>query len=983
MKKIYLFISFATFFLIMSGLKYERVEEKSLLGGQTTEVISDYKYESVPGDPLQVRIYTLENGLKVYLSVNKDKPRIQTYIAVRVGGKNDPAETTGLAHYFEHLMFKGTKNFGTSDYEAEKILLDQIEALFETYRKTTDEEKRKEIYAEIDRISQEAAKIAIPNEYSKLMSAIGAQGTNAFTSYDVTAYMEDIPSNEIENWAIIQSDRFTNPVIRGFHTELETVYEEYNMSLTRDAIKVNNATLKGLFPHHPYGTQTVIGTQEHLKNPSITNIKKYFDTYYVPNNMAVCMVGDLDPDEVIGFIDKYFGHLKPGVVPDLKTSPEQPITKPVEMEVVGLEAENIVISYRLPAANTKEAATFQFVDYLLTNGQAGLVDLNLVQKQKVLSAYTINSAMTDYCTLRMYGTPKEGQTLEEVRDLLLEQLELLKKGEFEDWLLEAVINNFRLTQYYQRQEYQYAANILLNAYVNGIDWKDQVERIDYQSRLTKKDVVDFCNKFFNDNYVIVYKRKGTPDDKKIDKPQITPIPTNQDAESAFLAKVKARETKPIEPVFVDFSKDMTVAKAKQDIPLLYKQNTLNPIFSLFFIYEMGNNNDKALGTAFNYLSYLGTSTKTAEEIKSELYKIACSFNVSAADDRVYVYVSGLSDNFEQAFKLLEERLADAKADKEAYDNRVTNILKQRSDSKLNQQSNFSMLQNYAIWGPKSSATNILTEAELLTLNPEELVNRTKNLKNLEHTIMYYGPLSLQQVTDVINKTHVVAEKLQPVPAPVPFTVQETNENKVLLAHYDAKQIYMAMLHKGGDFDKGLEVSRNMFNNYFGSGINSIVFMEMREARGLAYSAGATYQRMSKPIFPYVLYTFIATQNDKMMEAIETFNDILNDMPESENAFALAKERFLTSIRTQRILRSDILWSYLSAKEFGYTTDTRIEMFEKIPAMTLQDVKAFQQKYIKDKPFTYCILGDLNDLDIEALKKIGPVTTLTQEEIFGY
>ena len=965
MRKLCLFISFAILCLTLSG------------------AISEFKYESVPGDPLQVRIYTLDNGLKVYLSVNKDKPRIQTYVAVRVGSKNDPAETTGLAHYFEHLMFKGTKNFGTSNYEGEEILLDKIETLFETYRETTDEEKRKEIYAEIDRVSQEAANIAIPNEYDKLMKTIGAQGTNAFTSYDVTAYIEDIPSNEIENWAIIQSDRFTNPVIRGFHTELETVYEEYNMSLTRDAVKVNEAMFKGLFPHHPYGKQTILGFQEHLKNPSITNIKRYFETYYVANNMAICMVGDLNPDEVISIIDKYFSHLKPGVIPALQTSPEQPITTPVIQEVVGLEAENVAISFRFPAANTKEAATLEFVDYLLTNGKAGLIDLNLVQKQKVLRAGSYSNALTDYCIFHLSGTPKEGQTLDEVRDLLLEQLEILKKGAFEDWLLDAVINNFRLTQYYQRQEYQYAADIILDAFINGVDWKDQVNRIDYQSQLTKQDVIDFCNKYLNDNYVIVYKRKGMPDDKKIEKPQITPIPTNRDMESVFLAKMKAHEIKPIEPVFLDYSKDMTIGKAKQDIQVLYKQNTLNPIFSLYFVYEMGNNHDKALGTAFNYLSYLGTSTKTAEEIKSELYKIACSFGVSASNERVYVYINGLSDNFEQALNLLEERMADAKADQEVYDNRVQNILKQRSDSKLNQSSNYSMLTNYAVFGPNSPATNILSEAELLAFNPEDLLSRTKNLKNLEHLIIYYGPLSLQKVTDVINKNHLTAETLQPIPEPARFTFQETNENKVLMAHYDSKQIYMAMVHKGNNFDKNLEVDRNMFNNYFGGGMDAIVFQEMREARGLAYSASASYQRMSKPVYPYVLNTFIATQNDKMIEAIETFNSILNDMPESENSFSLAKESILTGIRTQRILREDILWDYLSAKEFGYTTDPRIEMFEKIPNMTLQYVKTFQQKYVKNKPFTYCILGDTKDLDIEALKKIGTVTILKQEEFFGY
>ena len=944
---------------------------------------SKYKYESVKGDPLQARIYTLDNGLKVYLSVNKDRPRIQTFIGVRVGGKNDPAETTGLAHYFEHLMFKGTQQFGTSDYEAEKPLLDKIEALFETYRKTSDENERKIIYAEIDSISQLASKIAIPNEYDKLMAAIGSQGTNAYTSHDVTAYMQDIPSNEIETWAMIQSDRFTNPVIRGFHTELETVYEEYNMSLTSDARKSYNAILEGLFPHHPYGNQTVLGKGEHLKNPSITNIKEYFNTYYVPNNMAICMAGDFNPDEVIAIIDKYFGFFESKEIPKLKTSAEQPITKPIEKEVIGLEAENVSIAFRIPAANTKEAATMELIDYMMTNGKAGLIDLNLVQKQKVLSGSSVLNTMADYSFFRMYGTPKEGQTLEEVRDLLLGQLEIIKKGEFEDWLVEAVVNNFKLERYFMIQEYQYAADIMLEAFINNTDWEDQVNRIDFQSKLTKKDIIDFCNNYLNDNYVIVYKRKGTPDDKKMEKPTITPIQTNRDSESEYLAKIKARETKPIEPVFLDYSKDMTISKVKRDIELLYKQNTLNPLFSLNYIFEMGNDHDKALGTAFSYLSYLGTSTKTAEDIKSELYKIACSFSVSVRNDKIYVSVSGLNDNFEKAMTLLEERLADAVADKEVYDNIVKDMLKQRENQKLNQSANFSRLQNYGIWGPKSTATNILSESELLNMNPEELTNRAKDLKNYDHTALYYGPLTLNQITDAINKIHAVGETFKPIPEPVKFIEQETNENKVLLAHYDAKQIYMAMVHNGVAFNKAIEVDRTLYNNYFSGGMDAIVFQEMREARGLAYSASASYQRPGKPELSYLLNTYIATQNDKMMEAIEAFNSLLNDMPESENSFNLAKDRIITNIRTQRILRDGILSNYLSAKEFGYTTDQRKEVYEKIPNMTLKDVKAFQEKYVKNKPYTYCILGDIKDLDIEALKKIGPVTILKQEEIFGY
>ena len=273
----------------------------------------DYQYETVKGDMTRTRIYTLDNGLKVYLSVNNEKPRLQTFIAVRTGSKNDPAETTGLAHYLEHLMFKGTTHFGTTNAEAEAPLLEDIKARYERYRLLTDPDQRKQAYHEIDSVSQVAAQYFIPNEYDKLMAAIGAEGTNAFTSNDVTCYTEDIPSNEIENWAKIQSDRFQNMVIRGFHTELEAVYEEYNIYLTNDNDKVISALGKKLTPTHPYGTQTTIGTQEHLKNPSIVNIENYFRKWYVPNNVAICMAGDFDPDKTIAIIDQYFGSWKPAL----------------------------------------------------------------------------------------------------------------------------------------------------------------------------------------------------------------------------------------------------------------------------------------------------------------------------------------------------------------------------------------------------------------------------------------------------------------------------------------------------------------------------------------------------------------------------------------------------------------------------------------------------------------------------------------------
>ncbi|MBR5850230.1 MAG: insulinase family protein [Alistipes sp.] len=957
-----------------------------LLAAMITTACTNYKYETVDGDPMGARIYTLDNGLKVYMAVNDETPRIQTYIAVRVGGKNDPAETTGLAHYFEHLMFKGTPSFGTSDYAAEKPMLDEIEQLFEQYRVTTDEAERKAIYRVIDSISYEASKIAIPNEYDKLMSAIGADGTNAYTSQDVTCYIEDIPSNQVENWARIEADRFMNPVIRGFHTELETIYEEKNMSLTRDSRKVSEAVDALLFPNHPYGKQTVLGSQEHLKNPSITNVKNYHKTYYVPNNMAICLSGDFDPKKMIRTIDKYFGKMKPNPeLPALEYTPEEPITSPLAKEVFGPEAENVTVAWRLGGSTSEDADLAAVASSILSNRKAGLVDLNLNQQQKTLGVFAGDGMQPDYGTMMMQGRPKQGQTLEEVRDLMLGQMELLRRGEWDESLLEASINNLKASMMQVMDSNQGRADLFVDAFVNGEEWADVVGRADRLAKITKEQVVAWANeKLRADNYVVVYKRRGKNlNEQKIAKPAITPIVTNRDMQSAFLVEIQNSTVKPIEPKWVDLKKEVTRFTLDNGVEVLYKQNTTTDLFRLTYIYDTGSNHDPKLSYAFNYLDYLATTNRTAQQQAVELYNIAGSYRISSGSDRSSVTLSGLGSEMTKVMDIYEDKVANMIADEQVLANLKANVLRSRANGKHSQSSNFTALRRYITYGADYVKRTTLTNEAVKALTSEQLLAAAKEMLAKQHRVLYYGPLSQEEVKAALEQHHVVAADAAPVQheAAVPVKVEEP---AVILAQYDAKQLYYTQFsNRGEQFDVKNDPALRLYNEYFGGGMNAIVFQEMREARGLAYSAQAYMPMPTFKEIPYTFMAYIATQNDKMQQAIEAFDEIINEMPESEAAFEIAKKAILERIRTSRTVKENLLWDCIFAEDMGITEDRNKAIFEQVQAMTLADVKATQEKWVKDRVHVYGILGDIKDLDLNYLKTLGPIRTVSQEEIFGY
>lgn len=969
--KQFLFVSFlvSTVTSFAQTSKYQWKEATS--GGYT------YKY--VTNDPAKARFYTLKNGLTVILSPTNKDPRIQCYVATKAGSKTDPATNTGLAHYLEHMVFKGTDKYGSLDWAKEKPELDKIDALYEQYNKTTDPAQRAAIYHRIDSVSGVASKYAIANEYDKMMLSMGAQGTNAFTSFEQTVYTDDVPASAIDKYLAVQGERFRNPILRIFHTELEAVYEEKNRTLDNDGRRVTEKLFAELFKNHNYGLQTTIGTIEHLKNPSLVEIRNYYNKYYVPNNMGVIMSGNFSPDEMIKKIDATFRYMQNKPLAKYTFQPEQPITSPIVTEVVGPDAESVTMGFRLPGNRSKDVLLADLVGQILTNGKAGLMDLNLVKKQKLLSASAFTFSLIDYGVLYMQARPTLGQSLDDVKALMLGEIENLKKGNFDDGLILAIANNLKKVIIQSNESYGSRASTLMETFTNELDWQQMVAYTDMLSKLTKKDIVAFANKYFADNYVVVLKRKGENKNiVKVEKPSITPVETNRDAQSDFVKRINNMPATPVKAVWLDYNKDLQKAKVGP-AEVLYVQNKDNSIFRLRYRFEMGTWNDKKLGLAAQYLQFLGTDKMSAEEITKAFYKIACSFTVSASTEFTTVTIEGLQDNFGEAVRLFEDVLKNCKADEAALKSLKARIAKSRNDAKANKGAIMNGLVSYARYGQKNPFNYTLTDAEVNNITADELVNILHTLNSNPHKILYYGPQPLATLTAGLKTMHQVPAAFKAVPAAATFTNAVQTTNQILFADYNMVQAEVRWVRNTGAYSPEKEAVIDMYNNYMGD----LVFQTIRESKALAYSTFSFYGKPEKKEDLFYTMSYVGSQADKFNDAVVAMNELLNDMPKVEQNVLVAQDGIKKDIETARITQDAIIFNYLAAQRKGLNEDIRKKIYAEVDKIGYNELKKFHTDYIANKPYTYVIVASEKKITVDDMKKFGEVKKLSLEELFGY
>ncbi|WP_431292251.1 M16 family metallopeptidase [Pedobacter sp. P26] len=690
----------------------------------------------------------------------------------------------------------------------------------------------------------------------------------------------------------------------------------------------------------------------------MVEIRKYYNKYYVPNNMLLVFAGDFVSDELIKEIDRSFAYMQPKPLELYNPAAEKPITKIEQVDVYGPSAEWVKISYRGAAQATGESRILSLISSILFNGKAGLGDINLNQQQKVQYADGGYQQMKDYGVFGLSARPKKGQTLDQAKTLLLDQINLLKNGDFDESLIRATVANKKLDLLKESSQNRFRVNAIMREFIlsRGVNWDNTLGSLDAMAHITKKQVTDFAKQFFRNNYIVTYKHQGA--DKsiiKVEKPQITPVKTNALASSDFAKTLLTLPIKPILPEFLDYKKDLNFGKdGIADVVTV--QNKDNSLFSLTYKFEIGSWNLPLLSYAAQYLSYLGTDKYSAEEIKRQFYTIACNYSFTIGAENASIKISGLQENFGRAVSLVEEIFAGCKADEQALTELKNGILQDRDNNKSDKDYIQAGLNSYAQYGPKNPFNTILGSNEIRNISSAQLLSLLHNFSNYKHTITYFGPETMAGLTPGLGKLHHLPKTFLTEPIAKKYMPIPTDTNEVYFVDYDMVQAEVSWFRNSENYDPKLQPKIELFNSYFGGGIESVVPQSIRESKGLAYSTEAFYLSANQKDRLNVMTAYVGSQADKMNEAVKSMNELLANLPEVNKSFEVSKNNTLNGLETNRITGERIISAYFADQKRGLDHDSRIDLYEGVKHLNFADIKAFHKDHVAGKPYKYCIIA---------------------------
>ncbi len=933
--------------------------------------------------------YTLDNGLTVYLWEDHDQPDVTGYLATRAGSIDEPAEYTGLAHYLEHMLFKGTQKIGAVDWEKEKPLYDQIISLYDEYAVATDPVLRDTLVQKINRASLEAAKYATTEEFFSLLDGIGATGVNAGTSYDYTVYYTSFPSNQAYKWLQIFSERMINPVFRTFQAELENVFEEYNMYQDYPSEHMRNNLFANLYKGHPY-ERSIIGLPEHLKNPRLSKLIEFYETWYVPNNMALILVGDFDTENVKPMIAETFGRLVPRELPARPTYPEVSFAgNPRHTHKIGY-SPSICWAYKGVKVNDEDALALQFVCSLLSNSMStGLLD-KIVLDGIVQGASASLDARRDQGRILIQAVPyfdvnqQRYESNAATEKIIFTEINKLKNGQIEDWLINAVKEEYAqsITVAFENASAKVGNLTQVFIYDLPLDFIfTQKEKI---MALTKEEIQRIAKKYFDADHMIVEFEEGDPKKNKLAKPQIKPLDPIKGAETEYAKWFKQLPEGKVNVSFLDFA-DVTKVDLFENVHLHYTPNPKNDIFTLNLLYKVGTEQMPMLEYAVALMNTAGVMPNTdAQQFRRQLAELGGTCSYAVNNNTLGVGISGKEENLEQICKLVQRQILMPKLDQKQLDAVKGSELSSRFMLNKMDQLYADALLEYVLHGDKSDYIDVVPFMDIYYMDIPKLLRPFADATGYEVDAHYTGQKPIEEVKAILTSSLPTQATMKKGHEYVIHDPQQYETTQVyFMANKKQQQASLYVYIGGHPYAITEDVPTDAFNQYFSGGFSGLVLDEIRTKRSMAYSAGGNVSTPALQGKSTYFLGYVGTQHDKVADAVDVFVDLINKMPEHperlENVKTLLRQGYLTSkpsFRTKSRL-------YEAWNRVGYTEDPAKVNLSKIDALTWEEVMAYYNANIKDKPVQIIIVGDPKLINLKQIEaKYGKVKKITKSKIFA-
>ena len=934
---------------------------------------------------LQVKELKLKNGMTVWLNEDHSQPKVFGAVVVKAGAKDCP--NTGIAHYFEHIMFKGTDRIGTIDYQAEKPWLDSISAQYDLLSQTKDDAERTRIQMHINELSLKAADYMIPNEFNRLISKYGGSRLNAGTGYDMTYYHNSFLPQFIEQWCWLNSERLMNPVFRGFQGELENVYEEKNRAA--DGMGDIQGKIMGtVFKKQPYA-YPIIGSTENLKNPRLSDMSEFYKKYYVASNMGLILCGDITPsDKLTELLEQTFGRVQTGPVPQRGYSPMPDIQAGEGCEVtlpiplLGIEA----LIYKAPTDFEPDAIALELANGLLSNGKAGRLD-SLMNEHKVMMALATTVGFDDAAGTVLLVIPKLLGKMKTAEGRALEQVQQVMDGHFSEQQLEALKQEMLINAKQDLETIDKRSVLLIEAFSKGKTWQDILDKMESIQRVTKADVVAAAKKYYGANHITLTKKYGTSDKETLKQPGYKPIsPKNMDAKSNF---AKMLEQMPVQQVAirtVDFERDVTTQQLNAHATLYYKENPVNDIFSFRLRYLDGKLHTPKLDVLSSYLSQLGTDSLKKQQLEKAWQRIGTTMEVEVGDQTFSLSLTGPDNELKPALQLLAHFLRAAKGDEEALDEAKDADKVNRKGFGKQKDDVLGPAFHRILYGQKSGFLTQLSKKEIKALQSDDLLSLFRELQHYDCELFYCGRRPIEKVATELQQTLPLAQCSRPK-ADTYRPLQQYAEPTVFF--YDvpkSRQNYVVSYDAVSALSTAEERARfALWDEYFGGGMSSVLFQNVREFRSLAYSTDGkriTTSLVQHPQEPLGYITATGTQADKTLEALATIDSLLRQMPMKEENLEAARQSALNDIQNDYPTFREMGAYVANQRMDGYRTDSHADMARLLPAVNVQDVVQFHQQHIaNNKNRAWIIIGDKKLTDLKALERYGKVVVLKKEDVY--